>query len=363
MTEFLKLQSVTKHYGSAKALDDVSLTIGRGDFVTLLGPSGSGKSTALMAIAGFLEIDSGSVTLQGRDISRLKPEARGFGIVFQGYALFPHMTAAENIAYPLRVRRMARAEIEERVKRVLDMVQLEPFAHRKPAMLSGGQQQRVAIARALVYEPPLLLLDEPLSALDKKLRGELQDGLKELHSRLGTTFVNVTHDQEEALSLSTSVVVLCGGRVVQQASPDDIYDRPLTAFVANFIGRANLLRLSVLYREGPRTIGEIGGQEIAFVERHARVDNVGVLAVRPEAIRVGAAVPPDWNELVGTLTSRERTGASILMKFEVPGHGVVRAICPVAAAPKLAVDERVTLSWPIESSVHVLDSNLESGLR
>jgi putative spermidine/putrescine transport system ATP-binding protein len=358
MTDFLTLQNVSKRYGSAKALDDVSLTIGRGDFVTLLGPSGSGKSTALMAIAGFLEIDRGSVTFEGRDITRLKPEARGFGIVFQGYALFPHMTAAENIAYPLRVRRMAKAEITDRVKRVLDMVHLEPFAHRKPTMLSGGQQQRVAIARALVYEPPLLLLDEPLSALDRKLRGELQDGLKELHGRLGTTFVNVTHDQEEALSLSTSVVVLSGGRVMQQASPDDIYDRPATTFVADFIGSANLLRLSDLRREGSRTVGVIGGQEVSFVERHGRAGSVGVLAVRPEALQVGTVVPPDWNALSGTVVSRDRTGMSVLMKVEVPSHGVVRVLCPVGAAPALAVGEKITLSWPMESGVHVLDSDL-----
>lgn len=359
MTDFLTLANVSKRYGDLKALDEVSLTIGRGDFVTLLGPSGSGKSTALMAIAGFLEPDSGSVAFEGRDITALKPEERGFGVVFQGYALFPHMTAAENIAYPLRVRKMGKAEIGERVQRVLDMVKLGPFADRKPTMLSGGQQQRVAIARALVYEPPLLLLDEPLSALDKKLRGELQDGLKELHRRLGTTFVNVTHDQDEALSLSTSVVVLSGGRVVQQASPDEIYDRPETAFVADFIGSANLLRLSRLHRAGEQMVGSIGDQQIALTERYPGMGDVAILAIRPEAIRVGGDDQPGWNTLSGKVVASERVGSSVLVKVDVPGSGIVRVVCPVGSAPNLAHDEQTSITWPVGSGIQVLGNDLQ----
>lgn len=358
MTSFLKLENVSKRYGTAMALDHISLEIGRGDFVTLLGPSGSGKSTALMAIAGFLEPDSGTIAFEGRDITRLKPEERGFGIVFQGYALFPHMTAAENIAYPLRVRKMAKAEVGERVKRVLDLVKLGPFADRKPTMLSGGQQQRVAIARALVYEPPLLLLDEPLSALDKKLRGELQDGLKELHRRLGTTFVNVTHDQEEALSLSSSVAVLSGGRLMQQGSPDEIYDRPNTAFVADFIGSANLLPLSEVNRSGERMIGLAGDKQIAFVERYPSPGDTALLAVRPEAVRIGGDVPAGWNKLSGRVVARERVGPSVLVKVEVPGTGVLRAVCPVGAAPKVENEEEATIAWPFEKGIQVVGDEL-----
>lgn len=192
---------MTKRYGSFTAVADVSLRVERGEFLTLLGPSGSGKTTILMCIAGFVAPTAGAILLDGKDITPLPPERRDFGMVFQGYALFPHMTVAENVAFPLRVRKLSAADREAKVRAALDLVQLQGFAERLPRQLSGGQQQRVALARALVFDPALLLLDEPLSALDKKLRAELQEELKALHRRVGRTFVNVTHDQEEALSL------------------------------------------------------------------------------------------------------------------------------------------------------------------
>jgi putative spermidine/putrescine transport system ATP-binding protein len=190
----LELRGLSKRYGSFTAVDDVSLRVDRGQFLTLLGPSGSGKTTILMAIAGFVALSGGAVLLDGRDITTIPPERRDFGMVFQGYALFPHMTVAENVAFPLRARGMPRAARDAKVRATLDLVQLGRFADRRPSQLSGGQQQRVALARALVFDPALLLLDEPLSALDKKLRAELQDELKALHRRVGRTFVNVTHD-------------------------------------------------------------------------------------------------------------------------------------------------------------------------
>ena len=207
----LKLQALTKRFGSFTAAENVDLDIRRGEFLTLLGPSGSGKTTLLMMIAGFLDITEGDILLDGRSIAGMPPERRNFGMVFQGYALFPHMTVRQNIAYPLDVRKRPKAEIEARVDEMLDLVQLQEFGHRLPGQLSGGQQQRVALARALCFAPPVLLLDEPLGALDKKLRIEVQDQLKDIHRRVGTTFIYVTHDQEEALSMSDRIVIMQAG--------------------------------------------------------------------------------------------------------------------------------------------------------
>ena len=235
----LDAEHLTKRYGATAALDDVSISVGRGRFVTLLGPSGSGKTTLLMVIAGFVAPDAGRLLLDGRPIEHLPPEKREFGMVFQGYALFPHLSVAENVAFPLRVRRTPRAEIARRVTDALDLVQLGPLADRMPKQLSGGQQQRVALARALVFRPSLLLLDEPLSALDKNLRVSMQEELKALHDRLGLTFVYVTHDQQEALSLSDEVAILHRGRLVQLGPPTALYERPASRFVAGFLGRSN----------------------------------------------------------------------------------------------------------------------------
>ncbi len=351
---FLRLAGVTKRYGAAAALDDVDIDFARGDFVTLLGPSGSGKSTALMTIAGFVTPDTGRVEFEGRDITALPPEKRGFGVVFQGYALFPHMSVAHNVAYPLEVRGLSRAEIGERVRKVLDMVKLDRFADRRPGTLSGGQQQRVAIARALVYEPPLLLLDEPLSALDRKLRGELQGELKALHARLGTTFVNVTHDQEEALSLSTSVVLLSEGRVVQQAAPDAIYDRPETAFAAEFIGSANLLTLADARPDGDLWRGTVGGATLAFVPRHpAEPGGRATLAIRQEVMALGAAPPAEGNALSCTVSGHDRVGYQSRVAVEVTGVGTLRLVLHAPLASGLAVGSPAWLSWGIAEGVHV----------
>lgn len=237
----LEVSGIDKFYGNVQALFDVSLSIGKGEFVTLLGPSGSGKTTLLKILAGFESVSAGQVTLNGRDITTLTPEQRNFGLVFQGYALFPHMTVFDNVAYPLRVRRVGRAEIVQRVAEILDLVQLGSFAQRKPAALSGGQQQRVALARALVFKPDLLLLDEPMSALDKKLRTDLQEQLREIHRTLGTTFINVTHDQEEAMHMSDSIAIMNHGRIEQAGSAFDLYRRPNSRFVAEFVGKSNFL--------------------------------------------------------------------------------------------------------------------------
>ena len=237
----LKLLGVSKNFGDFRALHDVDLEILRGEFLTLLGPSGSGKTTLLMIIAGFLDTTKGDIHLDGKSIRHVSAEKRNFGMVFQGYALFPHMKVRQNIAYPLEVRKRPRHEIEARTDEMLSLVQLQAFGDRNPAQLSGGQQQRVALARALSFAPPVLLLDEPLGALDKKLRIEMQDQLKEIHTRVGTTFVYVTHDQEEALSMSDRIVILQDGGIEQIGTPAELYEHPRTRFAASFLGKSNFL--------------------------------------------------------------------------------------------------------------------------
>ncbi len=240
----LQIKNLRKMFGTFCAVDDISLDIQKGEFLTLLGPSGSGKTTLLMMIAGFLDISAGDIALDGTSISNTPPEKRNFGMVFQGYALFPHMSVRDNIGYALSVRKTPKADINKRVDEMLDLVQLQDFADRKPGQLSGGQQQRVALARALCFAPPVLLLDEPLGALDKKLRVEVQEQLKDIHKRVGTTFIYVTHDQEEALSMSDRVVIMRDGAVEQVGTPKELYERPQSEFAASFLGKSNFLRTS-----------------------------------------------------------------------------------------------------------------------
>jgi putative spermidine/putrescine transport system ATP-binding protein len=238
---YLVFDDLVKTYGSTTALGGVSLKITDGDFVSILGPSGSGKTTLLGILAGFVEPDSGQVRLSGRDLVGIPPDRRNLGVVFQNYALFPHLTVSENVAFPLEARSMPRAEVRSRVDRALELVELKQLGHRKPTELSGGQQQRVALARALVYEPPVLLLDEPLGALDRRLREAMQVELKDLHARVKSTFLYVTHDQEEALAMSDVVVIMRDGRIEQIGSPEEVYDRPASRFVANFVGDCNVI--------------------------------------------------------------------------------------------------------------------------
>ncbi|MBM3519254.1 MAG: ABC transporter ATP-binding protein, partial [Alphaproteobacteria bacterium] len=247
---------VSKRYGQVTAVDDVSLDIRAGEFLTLLGPSGSGKTTLLMMLAGFQDVSAGDILVGGRSIAAMAPEKRNFGMVFQGYALFPHMTVRRNISYPLDIRKRPATEIASRVAEMLDLVQLAPLAERYAQQLSGGQQQRVALARALSFSPKLLLLDEPLGALDRKLRADVQEQLKDIHRRIGTTFIYVTHDQEEALTMSDRIAIMNHGRIVQVGTPDDLYERPQTAFAASFLGKSNFIeRNGKTYALRPERIG------------------------------------------------------------------------------------------------------------
>jgi len=237
----VQLRGLTKEYGNFRAVDDVSFDISAGEFVTILGPSGSGKTTVLMMLAGLIEPSSGTMAIAGRDVTNMRPQHRNLGVVFQSYALFPHLTVAENIAFPLRMRRHTEAVIRQKVGEVLELVRLPNVAQRVPSELSGGQQQRVALARALVFDPPVLLLDEPLSALDKKLREHMQFELRELHRNLGITIINITHDQTEALIMSDRVVIMRDGKIVQYGTPSELYERPQSKFVADFVGISNFL--------------------------------------------------------------------------------------------------------------------------
>ena len=255
------LEHVSKSFGSVVAVDDVAFTIPGGSFFSMLGPSGCGKTTTLRMIAGFEEPDAGRVLLQGDDITWVPPAKRHVNMVFQAYGLFPHMTVTENIEFGLRIKRLPKDEIRRRVAEMLGIVRLEGMEKRRPAQLSGGQQQRVALARALVNQPAALLLDEPLGALDLKLRKEMQLELKRLQSETGTTFVYVTHDQEEALTMSDWIAVMNGGVVEQLAPPRELYERPATTFVAGFIGTSNLLTLRVDERDGDLAAMRLGDGE------------------------------------------------------------------------------------------------------
>lgn len=243
MSAYLELRNLRKEFGDFVAIDNISLRIEKGEFITFLGPSGSGKSTTLYAIAGFVEPNAGDVLLNGRSLVGVPPNHRDIGMVFQRYTLFPHLSVAENIAFPLRVRRRPKAEIEAKVAQMLELVHLTPMRARKPAELSGGQQQRVALARALAYDPQILLMDEPLSALDKKLREDIQGEIKRIHSETGVTIIYVTHDQEEALRLSDRIVLFNHGGIEQVGTGEDLYDRPRSSFAAGFIGNSNLIEI------------------------------------------------------------------------------------------------------------------------
>ncbi len=344
----LSLRGLVKRYGGQEVLRDVSLEVPEGSFLTLLGPSGSGKTTLLMAIAGFVAPDAGSVLLGGRDITRLPPERRGFGMVFQGYALFPHMTVAENVAFPLRARGIGRARQAEKVRGALDLVQLSRFAERRPAELSGGQQQRVALARALVFDPALLLLDEPLSALDRQLRGELQAELRALHRRIGRSFVNVTHDQEEALGLSDRIAILNHGVLVQQGSPAELYDAPRTRFVAGFLGRANFLQGVVA---GPGAVR--WGEALLRVAR-APFGGPVLLALRPERIRLLGPGETADNMLPARVAAVTYLGGSVALRVEA-APGPLHLLHPALAVPEEGA--AVTLGWDSAAALPVLEDD------
>ena len=300
----LRVQGLRKLFGATVALDGVDFSLAPGEFLTLLGPSGSGKTTTLMSIAGFVTPTAGEIFHRGEPITRRQPEERGFGMVFQGYALFPHMTVEQNVKFPLSIRGVSAAEARSRARAALEQVQLGAYAARYPRQLSGGQQQRVALARALVYRPDALLLDEPLSALDKKLRADLQWELRKLNKESGASFLYVTHDQEEALSMSDRIVIFNHGRIAQIGSPSELYERPANLFVAEFLGRSNVLEGTVrsVDQDGVAVDYEGGTIQAGADSRaHAAGDSVR-LVVRPHQLRLAPAGHPGLQAKVEALS-------------------------------------------------------------
>ncbi|MEV4820425.1 ABC transporter ATP-binding protein [Micromonospora sp. NPDC049274] len=308
----LRLADLTKRFGSFTAVDDLSLTIGKGSFFALLGASGCGKTTTLRMIAGLETPTSGQVLLGDTDITRLRPYRRPVNTVFQSYALFPHLTIFENVAFGLR-RRGIRA-VDDQVRRMLSLVQLDGFGPRRPAQLSGGQQQRVALARALINQPQVLLLDEPLGALDLKLRRQMQIELKRIQTEVGITFVHVTHDQEEAMTMADTVAVMNAGRIEQQGAPADLYEFPATAFVANFLGQSNLLAGEAAGTTGGEVAVTAHGARFSVPAGRSRADRGPVhLGVRPEKLHlVGSAdqVPHGHQHVTGVVTDASYVGVS-----------------------------------------------------
>jgi putative spermidine/putrescine transport system ATP-binding protein len=291
MNAFIHFHDVSKSFGQTLVVENLELEVKQGEFLSLLGPSGSGKTTILMMLAGFEDASSGAIWMDGERIQDLPPHKRGIGVVFQNYALFPHMTIAENVAFPLQMRGVSKPEIRERVARALDRVRLGHLGERRPDQLSGGQQQRVALTRALVFEPKVVLMDEPLGALDKQLREEMQLEIRELHRRLGLTVVFVTHDQSEALTMSDRVAIFDKGRISQIGSASDVYDQPANAFVAQFIGETNLLRAEVASQDSHELVVDLGEGARIRTPRPVSGDVAGnvVVSIRPERLRLASA--------------------------------------------------------------------------
>ena len=354
----VSFRGVQKSYdGENLIVKDLNLDIRKGEFLTLLGPSGSGKTTSLMMLAGFETPTAGEILLGGRAINKLPPHKRDIGMVFQNYALFPHMTVAENLAFPLTVRGLAKSDIAERVKRALNMVQLEALAGRYPAQMSGGQQQRVALARALVFEPQLVLMDEPLGALDKQLREHMQMEIKHMHQRLGVTVVYVTHDQGEALTMSDRVAVFHQGEIQQIAPPRALYEEPCNAFVANFIGENNRINGRLVSHTGDRCVVELprGEQVEALAVKVGQPGELVSLSVRPERVRLNGHSSDCNNRFSGRVAEFIYLGDHVRVRLEVAGQNNFFVKQPIAELdPALAVGDVVPLGWQIEH-VRALD--------
>ena len=345
----VSLRNLNKHYGDFAAVDNISLDIQDGEFLTFLGSSGSGKSTTLSMLAGFETPSSGEILVNGQSLVNVPPHKRDIGMVFQRYSLFPHLSVRDNIGFPLVIRKLASAERERRVDAMLKLVQLEQFAHRRPSQLSGGQQQRVAIARALVYEPRILLMDEPLGALDKKLREDLQDELRQLHRRLGITIVYVTHDQEEAMRLSQRIAIFSHGKIVGLGSGYDLYQNPPNAFVASFLGNSNFLKLKA---QG-NAVGVFEGQPLSIrLTSGLQTGQDLLLMVRPEkalALSVEQAscepLAAGWNEVAAKVGEVLFLGESQTCSVVTAGGTAMTVKALSAAGMPLKEGDQVRVRW------------------
>ena len=353
----IELQGIAKRYGEERVVDDVSLAIRPGEFFTFLGPSGSGKTTTLMMIAGFAEVDEGRIAVDGSDVSALEPQRRGFGMVFQNYAIFPHLNVFENVAFPLRARRRSEPQIREKVMWALDLVQLGSFADRFAKQLSGGQQQRVAIARAIVFEPRIVLMDEPLGALDKNLRYDMQVEIKEIQRRLGMTVVYVTHDQEEAMNMSDRIAIMSRGRIAQVGTPSDVYERPANAFVGRFLGEANILEAPVERIEGDVATLRVGELALrAKVRDAAKVGQRVSLFVRPERVAIGdTGGNTGGNRVTGRVRRISFLGNIVRYQVEIATSTHVVVDVQNLGRKAYAADDSIALGWTVEDSLMLVD--------
>ena len=338
------IENVSRSYGPVTAVGGVSLVIGAGEFVSLLGPSGSGKTTLLMMLAGFEDPDAGRIVIGDREVTHVPPNKRDVAMVFQRYALFPHMTVAENIGFPLKMRGMGRSARDEQIRRVLQLVKLTGYEERKPAEISGGQQQRVALARAIVFDPPVVLMDEPLGALDKKLRQHMQIELKQLQQRLGATVVYVTHDQEEALHMSDRVAVMNHGKLLQVGAPRELYDRPSDAFVADFLGEMNFLDGRVTGVAGETCTVEVAGSTVeARCFKGAAIGLPVRVAVRPELLVLSRTGSGGLN---GRVVQSVFSGASMVMLIETREGATLQAgVSPHSDLAHLQPGDTVAVQW------------------
>jgi spermidine/putrescine ABC transporter ATP-binding subunit len=352
----IELRDLSKHYGHETVVDNVAAAIAPGEFFSLLGPSGSGKTTTLMMVAGFVQPDAGAILLDGQDIAAVPPQKRGFGMVFQNYAIFPHLNVFENIAFPLRARRWPKTEVVERVTWALELVRLGNFADRYARQLSGGQQQRVALARAIVFHPPVVLMDEPLGALDKNLRFEMQVEIKEIQQRLGMTVLYVTHDQEEAMSMSDRIAILNHGRIDQVGPPGEVYERPVNPFVGRFLGEANLVEGDIVADDSVMRLILPAGQALRAPHANCPISDKGMLFIRPERVEITPGLwsgeAPHINALAGRVHRCTFLGNILRYSVDVDGAAPVTVDLQNAIGVQpLAAGTPVVLRWPVADSL------------
>jgi spermidine/putrescine transport system ATP-binding protein len=356
MEPVVKFENITKNYGEYAAVNDLNLTIEPGKFITLLGPSGCGKSTTLRMLGGFEKPTKGRILLAGKDVTLLPPNKRDVNIVFQDYALFPHMSVARNIAFGLELKGHDNRAIHNRVSELLELVQLQDYSQRLPSELSGGQRQRVALMRALAPDPQVLLLDEPLSALDAKLRQQMQIELKSIQEKTGKTFMFVTHDQEEALTMSDQIVVMNKGRIEQMGDPHSLYSHPSSVFVANFIGETNLLRGVVQGQEEDRV--RLNWNDMSLVASNGvytpKAGDRAHVVVRPEAIRCSVNEPDAVNKIMGGIKQQVFKGNHTSLLVEVAGGSVFNVLMHPSELVS-AIGDMIWISWNPESATVIPD--------
>ena len=358
-TDFVVFDKIDKSYdGNVLVVKNLNLNISKGEFVTMLGPSGSGKTTTLMMLAGFETPTNGEIFLQSKPISKIPPYEREIGMVFQNYALFPHMTVQENLSFPLEVRKISKSDIQDKVKKALDMVELGDFGTRFPAQLSGGQQQRVALSRALVFEPRLVLMDEPLGALDKNLREQMQYEIKHIHERIEITVVYVTHDQSEALTMSNRIAVFDDGVVQQLSTPDILYEKPENSFVAQFIGENNRMTGTVKQINGEFCSVDLdgGGSVQALKVNVNKVGDKTQLSVRPERVSIKSNKDQSINKFTGNVKELIYLGDHIRARLDVCGNDEFIVKIPNEGNLDLQEGSKITVSWD-PKDIRALDYN------